>query len=64
VAVSTPTATDLPPLSTECTLALRPDYRVLHRECRQTRDIPLPHSRGLLLVPLCGCTCHGRREAS
>jgi hypothetical protein len=45
-------------LSAECRLAQRPDYRTLHRECRQTSDIPLPYSRGILLVRRCGCTCH------
>jgi hypothetical protein len=61
VAVSAPTATDRAPLSAECSLALRPNYRGLHKECRQTRDVPLPHSHGILLVRRCGCTCHGRR---
>ncbi|MEC7051396.1 hypothetical protein AB0N97_38005 [Streptomyces collinus] len=51
---------DRAPLSAECTLALRPGYRGLHRECRQTRDVPLPHGRGLLLQRRCGCGCHGK----
>ncbi|GGX12945.1 hypothetical protein GCM10010383_48700 [Streptomyces lomondensis] len=51
-------ATEKASLSAECTLGLTPDYQGLHRDCRQTRDIPLPHSRGLLLVRRCGCTCH------
>ncbi|WP_432192817.1 hypothetical protein [Streptomyces sp. bgisy027] len=55
--MSAPTTAD-ETLSAECTLARRPDYRGLHKECRQTRDIPLPHSNGLLLVRRCTCTCH------
>lgn len=50
-------ATDAP-LSAECTLGQRPEYEGLHGECRQTRDIPLPHSNGLLLVRRCPCPCH------
>lgn len=30
-------------MSPECTLAHRPGYKDLHRECRQTADVPLPH---------------------
>jgi hypothetical protein len=45
-------------LSAECTLAQRPDYRDMHRTCRRTKDIPLPHSNGILLVRRCGCSCH------
>ncbi|OKJ84109.1 hypothetical protein AMK31_18535 [Streptomyces sp. TSRI0107] len=45
-------------LSAECTLAKRPEYQGLHRECRRTDDIPLPHGRGILLQPRCGCSCH------
>ncbi|MFF0094176.1 hypothetical protein ACFYSF_30040 [Streptomyces canus] len=56
--------TDPPPLSAECTLGQRPDYRDVHRECRQTKDVPLPHSNGaVLLVRRCGCTCHRRGGA-
>jgi hypothetical protein len=47
-------------LSAECTLAQRPDYRDMHGKCRQTRDIPLPHSSRVLLVRRCGCPCHGK----
>jgi hypothetical protein len=59
--VSTPTATDRPPLSAECTLGQRPGYKDVHRECRQTEDVPLPYATGILLVQHCGCACHGRR---
>lgn len=45
-------------LSAECTLAQRQDYRDVHRDCRQTKDIPLPHGGGILLQRRCGCTCH------
>jgi hypothetical protein len=51
-------AAEAPPLSTECTLAKRPEYEALHRDCRQTKDVPLPHSRGILLQRRCGCSCH------
>ena len=57
--MSSPTATD-ETLSVECTLALRPDYRDLHRECTQTEDVPLPYSYRALLVRRCGCICHRR----
>ncbi|WP_260462377.1 hypothetical protein [Streptomyces sp. TRM72054] len=45
-------------LSAECTLARTPGYRGLHRDCRQTQDIPLPHWTGILLQRRCGCSCH------
>ncbi|OPG04733.1 hypothetical protein B1R27_24000 [Streptomyces sp. GKU 895] len=54
-------ATDTLPLSAECTLAQRPEYRRLHQDCRQTTDIPLAGYAGVLLQRRCGCTCH--REA-
>ncbi|MFB8772966.1 hypothetical protein [Streptomyces broussonetiae] len=45
--------------SAECALATqRLEHRRLHAACRRTEDIPLPHSRGLLLVRRCGCDCH------
>jgi len=62
--VITPTATDDVTLSAECTLARQPGYADVHRECRQTEDVPLPHSTGILLVTRCGCTCHRRGGAS
>lgn len=46
-------------LSAECTVARRPGYGDLHGRCRQTQDIPLPHSTGVVLVHRCRCTCHG-----
>jgi hypothetical protein len=49
-------------LSAECALAKRPDYTELHRECRQTRDVSLPHSMGLLLQRRCVCSCHRQRQ--
>ncbi|WP_167828893.1 hypothetical protein [Streptomyces sp. MZ04] len=55
--MSAPT-TKTPPLSAACTLAERPGYKALHRECTQTEDVPLPHSVGILLMRRCGCTCH------
>ncbi|MFG2022150.1 hypothetical protein [Streptomyces sp. NPDC048825] len=50
-------------LSAECTLAQRPDYAHLHTSCRQTEDVPLPHSVGVLLVRRCGCPCHHWSQA-
>ncbi|MFJ4643456.1 hypothetical protein ACIP6Q_07925 [Streptomyces bobili] len=53
------TVADPRELSPECTLARRPGYEDVHDACRRLRDIPLPHSVGLLpLVRRCGCTCH------
>ena len=51
-------ATDDLTLSAECTVAKLPGYTDMHLRCRQTEDVPLPHSRGLLLQPRCGCFCH------
>ncbi len=48
-------------LSVECTLGSQDGYQDVHDRCRQTRDVPLPHSTGILLVARCRCTCH--REA-
>lgn len=51
-------ATETLPLSAECELAAQSGYTDLHRECRQTKDIPLPHARGIWLVRRCGCPHH------
>lgn len=51
------TAEDLT-LSAECTVAKHPDYTDMHDRCRQTEDIALPHSTGILLWPRCRCACH------
>lgn len=56
-----PHRTPRPPesLSPHCTVAKRPGYEDLHTECRQTRDVPLPHSGGrVLLARRCTCACH------
>ncbi|ANP56226.1 hypothetical protein [Streptomyces griseochromogenes] len=45
-------------LSAECALAFRPGYEDLHDACRQTADLPLPGSVGLLLMRRCPCACH------
>ncbi|WP_086809782.1 hypothetical protein [Streptomyces reticuliscabiei] len=45
-------------LSTECTVGREPGYQNIHAMCRQTEDVPLPHSTGILLVARCTCTCH------
>ena len=52
-------AADLETRSAECALAARPDYATLHTDCRQTKDIPLPGARGVLLIRRCTCPCHG-----
>lgn len=44
--------------SAECALAAQKGYEGLHLDCRQTEDIPLPHSIGILLVERCSCSCH------
>ncbi|NUP22908.1 MAG: hypothetical protein HOZ81_43995 [Streptomyces sp.] len=49
-------------LSAECALAQRPEYKGLHRACRQIKDVPLPHSIGLVLLPRCACTCHRQSQ--
>lgn len=45
-------------MSPECTVAQRPGYAELHRACRQTEDVPLPHGGGILLVRRCACAHH------
>ncbi|WP_043260854.1 hypothetical protein [Streptomyces sp. e14] len=49
---------DTSTMSAECALAQQPGYKDLHRQCRQAKDIPLPHSSGLLLVHRCTCPHH------
>ncbi|MGW4320355.1 hypothetical protein ACWEMW_14340 [Streptomyces sp. NPDC004684] len=49
---------DTSTMSAECALAQQPGYKDLHRQCRQTKDIPLPHSSGLLPVHRCTCPHH------
>ncbi|MEV6540157.1 hypothetical protein [Streptomyces sp. NPDC051665] len=44
--------------SAERAVAALDGYRELHHECRQTKDIPLPHGAGLVLVRRCTCPCH------
>lgn len=55
--MSAPAAEDVG-LSAECAVGQQPGYEDLHAMCRQTKDVPLPHSNGLLLVARCRCTCH------
>ncbi|WP_155060142.1 hypothetical protein [Streptomyces blattellae] len=50
-------------MSAECALAQRPEFGTFHGGCRQTRDIPLPYSRGLLLMRRCPCACHAEGAA-
>ncbi len=45
-------------LSAECTVGTRAGFEALHGTCRQAKDVPLPHSTGLLLVRRCPCSCH------
>ncbi|MBW8794845.1 MAG: hypothetical protein JF597_14925 [Streptomyces sp.] len=49
---------DTSTMSAECALAHQPGYAKLHQDCRQTRDVPLPHGRGILLIPRCTCSHH------
>ncbi|AZQ32642.1 hypothetical protein EJ357_03605 [Streptomyces cyaneochromogenes] len=49
-------------LSAECTLGQRPGYEDTHDLCRQTKDVPLPYSNGVLLVRRCRCACHVHRS--
>lgn len=51
-------ASETETLSAECAVAQRHGYEDLHGDCRQTHDIPLPHSHGIVLVPRCECSCH------
>ena len=46
--------------SAECAMAAQDGYQDLHHECRQTKDIPLPHGADLVLVRRCTCPCHTR----
>ncbi|MFD5252579.1 hypothetical protein ACFWM5_06985 [Streptomyces bobili] len=48
-------------VSAECTLGRQRGYEGVHAMCRQIKDVPLPHSTGILLVRRCHCACHGRR---
>jgi len=52
---------DVDSLSPECAVARRPEYEQLHGKCRRTEDIPLPHSKGVVLVHRCPCSCHSTR---
>lgn len=52
------TLDDTDRMSPECTVARQPEYRGMHGRCRQTKDIPLPHSTGILLQARCRCACH------
>jgi len=50
---------DLGYLSHQCAFAVQfgPEYR--HSACRLLADIPMPHSKGqVVLIPRCRCTCH------
>ena len=52
-------AIDAPSMrSAECAVAALDRYQELHQECRQTKDIPLPHGADLVLVRRCTCPCH------
>lgn len=53
-----PPDTDPSTLSPECAVAREHGPEELHGQCRQTEDIPLPHSTGIVLVARCRCGCH------
>ena len=55
---------EAPTLSAECTVGKLPDYEYLHDKCRQTKDVPLPHSTGILLQARCRCVCHRYRRTT
>jgi hypothetical protein len=50
--------------SAECAVAERPEYQDLHLKCGRTKDIPLPHSSGIVLLPRCRCACHMRNRGA
>jgi hypothetical protein len=58
------TAANAPAMSAECVLARTVGYEGLHAECRQLRDVPLPHARRVLLVLRCRCSCHRQLTAA
>ncbi|MFI2431351.1 hypothetical protein [Streptomyces sp. NPDC018693] len=60
--MSAPNAVDASRLSAECTVAREDGFEDLHARCRRTEDVPLPHGRGLVLVPRCPCPCHTPAE--
>lgn len=61
--MSAAAATEDTTLSAECTVGKQPGYGYLHDQCRQTNDVPLPHSTGILLLARCRCICHQHRRA-
>ncbi|UUU22283.1 hypothetical protein [Streptomyces sp. DSM 40750] len=48
--------------SAECAVAVRPGFEYLHGQCRQTADVPLPGTVGVLLMHRCPCSCHGQSD--
>lgn len=55
--MSAPVTDDM--LSAECTVGKRPEYRDMHDQCRQLKDIPVHHSTPRILLQLrCRCACH------
>ncbi|MYS10374.1 hypothetical protein GTW71_28950 [Streptomyces sp. SID6041] len=51
-------------MSPECRLAQVSGYEDMHRECRQTSDVPLPHGSGILLLRRCACSHHPYVDAA
>ena len=51
-------------LSAECTVGKQAGFEALHGKCRQTKDVPLPHGGGLLLMRRCPCACHTQTEGA
>ena len=56
--MATATAVESTDLSVECALGRQPGYDDVHDLCRQTEDVPLPHSAGILVIRRCRCVCH------
>lgn len=52
------TTADTSTMSAECAVAQRPEFKGMHRDCRRTRDIPLPGAIDIVLVPRRTCACH------
>ncbi|SHI22532.1 hypothetical protein SAMN05444521_5684 [Streptomyces sp. 3214.6] len=51
-------------MSAECALAQQPGYADVHQDCRQTKDVPLPHSSGILLLHRCTCPHHAYNRST
>ncbi|MBP5939880.1 hypothetical protein F3K43_30850 [Streptomyces sp. LBUM 1476] len=45
-------------LSSSCAVARQFGPPSGHADCRLTKDIPLPHGGGIVLIPRCPCRIH------